>query len=121
MPRRALPVIPAGRRRLPLAAASRPVDRETRPVNAIWELTLRCDLSCRHCSSHAGRPRPDELSTREALAVVDEMADLGVLEVTLIGGEAYLHEGFAEIARAIRRRQMECTMVTGGRGVTREL
>jgi radical SAM protein with 4Fe4S-binding SPASM domain len=49
------------------------------------------------------------------------MADLGVLEVTLIGGEAYLHEGFADVVRAIRSRGMECTMVTGGRGVTPEV
>jgi radical SAM protein with 4Fe4S-binding SPASM domain len=122
-PKRSLPlapVAPVGRRRLPLAESARPVDR-VRPVNAVWELTLRCDLACRHCSSRAGRGRPDELSTTEALDVVDQMADLGILEVTLIGGEAYLHEGFADVVRAIRRRGMECTMVTGGRGVTPEV
>lgn len=48
------------------------------------------------------------------------MADLGVLEVTLIGGEAYLHEGWPDVVRRIRERGMECTMVTGGRGMTRE-
>ncbi len=117
---RALPVVAPARRRLPLAPEARPVDRATRPVNAIWELTLRCDLACRHCSSRAGKKRPDELSTDEALRVVDEMADLGVLEVTLIGGEAYLHEGWIDVVRAIRRRGMECTMVTGGRGMTAE-
>jgi len=89
-------------------------------VNAVWELTLRCDLACRHCSSRAGRARPDELSTSEALEVVDQMADLGVLEVTLIGGEAYLHDGWAEVVRRIRARGMECTMVTGGRGLDAE-
>jgi MoaA/NifB/PqqE/SkfB family radical SAM enzyme len=120
--RRSLPIAPlaAGRRRLPLAESARPVDRAVRPVNAVWELTLRCDLACRHCSSRAGRPRPDELTTREALDVVDQMADLGVLEVTLIGGEAYLHEGWTDIVRAIRKRNMDCTVVTGGRGMTRD-
>ncbi len=97
-----------------------PIDREVRPINAIWELTLRCDLACRHCSSRAGSARPDELTTPEALDVVDQIADLGVLEVTLIGGEAYLHEGWPKIVAAIRARGMECTMVTGGRGMTRE-
>jgi len=48
------------------------------------------------------------------------MADVGVLEVTLIGGEAYLHEGWIDIVRAIRERGMECTMVTGGRGMDGE-
>ena len=110
----------AARRRLPLADAARAVDRAARPIYAVWEVTLRCDLSCRHCSSQAGRPRPDELTTREALDVVDQLADLGVREVTLIGGEAYLRDDWLEIVRAVRGRRMECTVVTGGRGFTRE-
>jgi radical SAM protein with 4Fe4S-binding SPASM domain len=114
------PRSPPARRHLPLADRARPEDRRAKPLNAVWELTLRCDLACRHCSSRAGRARPDELTTTEALHVVDQMADLGVLEVTLIGGEAYLHEGWTDIVRAIRRRGMECTMVTGGRGMTPE-
>jgi radical SAM protein with 4Fe4S-binding SPASM domain len=120
--RRDLPLaVPgAAARRLPLAEGARTIDRAAKPINAVWELTLRCDLSCQHCSSRAGRPRPDELTTAEAIDLVDQMADLGVLEVTLIGGEAYLHEGWTDVVRAIRRRGMECTMVTGGRGMTAE-
>ena len=40
-------------------------------------MTLACDLACRHCGSRAGRARPDELTTAEALNLVDQMADLG--------------------------------------------
>jgi radical SAM protein with 4Fe4S-binding SPASM domain len=105
---------------LPLAEHTRPVDRRARPINAVWELTLRCDLACHHCSSRAGRPRADELTTAEAVDVVRQMAELGVLEVTLIGGEAYLHEGWTDVVREIRKHGMECTMVTGGRGMDSE-
>ena len=45
------------------------------------------------------------------------MADLGVKEVTLIGGEAYLRDDWLEIVREIRRLGMDCTMTTGGRGI----
>jgi radical SAM protein with 4Fe4S-binding SPASM domain len=120
---RKLPLAPLAapaRRHLPLANHARAVDRATRPQYAVWEVTLRCDLACRHCSSRAGRARPDELTTAEALDLVDQLADLGVLEVTLIGGEAYLREDWLDIIRAIRRRGMECTMVSGGRGLTRD-
>jgi MoaA/NifB/PqqE/SkfB family radical SAM enzyme len=41
----------------------------------VWELTLRCDLACDHCGSRAGKARPDELSTDEALDVVRQLAD----------------------------------------------
>src|SRR5579862_5237212 len=111
---------PPARRRLPLAGKVRAADRAVRPTYAVWEITLRCDLACNHCSSRAGRARPDELSTAEALDLVDQIADLGVLEVTLIGGEAYLRDDWTTIVAAIRGRGMECTMVTGGRGMTAE-
>jgi radical SAM protein with 4Fe4S-binding SPASM domain len=96
----------------------RPIDREWRPRYAVWELTLRCDLACRHCGSRAGRERPDELTTGEALDLVDQMAGMGVAEVTIIGGEAYLRDDWMLIARAITDRGIELSMTTGGRGLT---
>jgi MoaA/NifB/PqqE/SkfB family radical SAM enzyme len=107
--------------RLPLAHEARSIDRKWRPHYVIWEVTLRCDLSCAHCSSRAGHARDDELSTGEELALVDELADLGLEEVILIGGEAYLRSDWLDIVRAIRGRGMRCTMVTGGRAFSDDL
>src|SRR5258708_28180817 len=120
--RRSLPVAPEARparRHLPLAPEARDVD-EVRPIYAVWEITLRCDLACVHCGSRAGRARPDELTTAECLDLVDQMADLGVREVTLIGGEAYLRDDWLEIVRALRRRGMQATMTSGGPGLAAE-
>jgi radical SAM protein with 4Fe4S-binding SPASM domain len=117
---RSLPIAPhaaPARRRLELAPEARDVDRRWRPIYCVWEITLRCDLACRHCGSRAGRARPDELTRAEALDVVDQMADLGVMEVTIIGGEAYLRDDWTAIAAHIVRRGMTCTMTTGGRGL----
>ncbi|HLK38389.1 MAG TPA: radical SAM protein [Polyangiaceae bacterium] len=123
-PRRGLPLAPLakpGARRLPLAAESRDVDRQARPIYAVWEITLACDLACRHCGSRAGRARPDELTTAEALDLVEQMARLGVKEVSLIGGEAYLRPDWLDLVRAIRGHGMAVGMTTGGRGLTAEL
>jgi radical SAM protein with 4Fe4S-binding SPASM domain len=120
---RSLPIAPTAipsRRTLPLAGEPRDIDRQWRPIYAVWEITLKCDLACRHCGSRAGRARPDELTTAEALDLVDQMAELGVKEITLIGGEAYLRDDWTEIARHIRQRGMQCGMTTGGRGVNAE-
>jgi radical SAM protein with 4Fe4S-binding SPASM domain len=106
--------------RLPLAPASREIDRSWQPVYAVWEVTLRCDLACRHCASRAGRGRPDELTTAEALDLVAQMADLGVKEVTLIGGEAYLREDWTDIIRAATAAGIVVSVTTGGRGLTPE-
>jgi radical SAM protein with 4Fe4S-binding SPASM domain len=123
-PRRSLPwveTLPSRVRQLPLLAEVRPQDRAARPVHAVWELTLRCDLACRHCGSRAGRPRPDELTLSEALDLVTHLAGLGVTEVTLIGGEAYLYHGWTEVVRAVRSQGMSCAVVSGGQGITAEV
>jgi MoaA/NifB/PqqE/SkfB family radical SAM enzyme len=91
------------------------------PAYVVWELTLRCDQPCAHCGSRAGKARPEELSTEKALAVADELAALGAREVVLIGGEAYLHAGFLDVARRLRDGGVNPVMTTGGRGITAEL
>ncbi len=91
------------------------------PAYVVWELTLRCDQPCAHCGSRAGSERPDELSTAEALAVVSQLAALRAQEVVLIGGEAYLYDGFLDVIRALRDAGIRPTMTTGGRGISAEL
>jgi radical SAM protein with 4Fe4S-binding SPASM domain len=102
-------------RRLEVASA------EYFPAYVVWEITLQCDQPCRHCGSRAGARRPSELSTEEALGVVKQLRDMRAREVVLIGGEAYLHEGFFEIIRALKAAGIRPTMTTGGRGITRAL
>lgn len=120
--RRALPVFGAElhRRSSHGLGAPLPSDKAYRPVYVVWELTQACDHGCGHCGSRSGRALPDELSTEEALGLVNQMAALGVREVTLIGGEAYLHPGFLDIAREIVRLGMHCSVTTGGRAVDEE-
>jgi len=57
--------------------------RLSRPVTANLELTLRCNLRCKHCIVSAGEPRENELTTSEWLRLVD---GLGSLQYTLTGG-----------------------------------
>ena len=92
-----------------------------RQSRAIWEITLRCNLSCLHCGSRAAEARSHELSTAEALDLVRQLAEVGIDEVALIGGEAFLRRDWLEIAAEITRRGMLCTMVTGGYGITENL
>ena len=54
------------------------------PLFVNWELTLACNLRCRHCGSSAGKKRPDELTTDEALAICDQLPALLVQEVDLL-------------------------------------
>jgi radical SAM protein with 4Fe4S-binding SPASM domain len=118
-PRRALPIFSPSPAPEPLAEA-RAKDAAYKPLVAVWEITLRCDLACRHCGSRAGGERPDEMTTAECLDVVRQLAEIGTREVALIGGEAYLRDDWLEVVSAIKARGMLPTMTTGGRGLTRE-
>ena len=91
-----------------------------REAYAVWELTLRCNLACGHCGSRAGERRDNELNTEEALDLVRQLSEVGIDEVTIEGGEAFLRADWATIARAITDAGMACTLVTGGYGVSRE-
>jgi radical SAM protein with 4Fe4S-binding SPASM domain len=115
-----LPILRNEHKRLPLAASARAIDRACRPIYAVWEVTLRCDLACLHCGSRAGKSRRDELDTAECVDLIAQMAALGVREVSLIGGEVYLRDDWPALVRAVKDHGMECGIVSGGRGLTLE-
>lgn len=96
------------------------LQRKGRKVYAVWEITLACNLACIHCGSRAGKARKDELSTQEALNVIDQLAECGVTEVTLIGGEAFVRKDWLQLVRAIVQQGMTCTLTTGGYGISRK-
>jgi len=114
--------------RLPVVDSLPPADSRRLPADwdpaaptprlAVWEITLACDQRCIHCGSRAGKARPDELTTDECLDLIAQMKALGVGEVVLLGGEAYLRSDFTQLVRAIREAGMACAMTTGGRSLT---
>jgi len=86
-----------------------------RPYQVVWEITLACDLNCRHCGSRAGRPRDDELSTPEALRLCRDLAELGTRRVTLAGGEPTLRQDWPMLADALVSRGIHVNLLTNGR------
>lgn len=84
------------------------------PDYLLWEITLRCNLRCLHCAARAGRPRKDELSTREALDLCDQIAGLGIPAVALMGGEPLLRRDWKEIARRLVSHGIRVGLVTNG-------
>jgi radical SAM protein with 4Fe4S-binding SPASM domain len=95
-------------------------DLPAHPRYVVWELTLACDLACRHCGSRAGLPREAELTVNEAIGVADQLAAMGTREVAFIGGEAYLAPQWLQIVRAVAGRGMRPVMTTGARALTTE-
>ena len=67
------------------------------PICLTWEITYGCNLACVHCLSSSGRRDPAELSTAEAMAVIDELHDLQVFYVNIGGGEPTIRPDFYEL------------------------
>src|ERR1700712_5449267 len=67
------------------------------PICLTWELTYACNLSCVHCLSSSGRRDPNELTTAEAKAVIDELERMQVFYVNIGGGEPTVRPDFWEL------------------------
>lgn len=86
--------------------------RRNVPLHVLYEVTERCNYACTHCYlPHRG---DDELSTAEALAMIDGLADAGTMFLTLTGGEIFLRRDIFEIAEHARAREMVLRIFTNG-------
>ena len=82
---------------------------------AVWEITLKCNIHCLHCGSNAdSNKRPNELTTDEALDLVEQLADLGCKRVVLSGGEPFLRKDWAVIAHRIVQLGMDVSFISNG-------
>jgi radical SAM protein with 4Fe4S-binding SPASM domain len=88
---------------------------------AVLELTNRCNLRCPHCASNSGPPRENELSKEEWFNVIKEMKSLGMLEITIIGGEVFLNKDWFEIAKFINSIGIKLVIITNGTIVSDEI
>ncbi len=65
-----------------------------------WELTRACNLACRHCRASAlACAPPGELTTQEALALLDDIAAFAQPTIILTGGEPLLRADLYDLAR----------------------
>ncbi len=90
------------------------MDFEGFPFIVGWELTLACNLRCRHCGSSAALPRRDELKLEESLAICDQLPALLVQEVDFTGGEPLLHPEWWRIAARIAELGIGTKILTNG-------
>lgn len=91
------------------------------PVNLTWEVTLACNLRCRHCLSSSAEPAADELTTREALDLVEQLHQQKVFQINFGGGEPFMRPDFMEILEACHQRGIMTCISTNGTLIDAEL
>jgi PqqA peptide cyclase len=91
------------------------------PMSLLAELTHRCPLQCPYCSNPLALERRNaELRTEDWIRVLDEAAELGVLQVHFSGGEPMLRADLAPLVKHATARGLYSNLITSGVLLDRE-
>ncbi|MBN1105913.1 MAG: 12,18-didecarboxysiroheme deacetylase [Deltaproteobacteria bacterium] len=93
---------------------------DKKPV-VVWNITRSCNLKCIHCYAHAVRRSEErELDTRQALAVLDDLARFGSPVILFSGGEPLVRPDLVQLARCAVDKGMRAVVSTNGTLITRK-
>ena len=86
------------------------------PRLVFWETTAACNLVCSHCrrTDVADQMTPDELSTQEARAMIDELSDWGRTILVFSGGEPLMRPDIFELMRYANQKGVIVALATNG-------
>ena len=89
--------------------------RQGRPVTVTFQVTDRCNYECVHC--YQEHTKHDELSFAEIERILRELADAGVLFLTLMGGEFFMRRDADDILRTAHELGFALKLLTTGHHV----
>lgn len=85
------------------------------PEAVHWAITYRCHAACLDCyAERHRRAEAIELSTTEALQVVDRVAEWGAFQLAIGGGEPLLRNDLPTIVRHAREQGLSVHVTTSG-------
>lgn len=90
------------------------------PVYAHFGITHRCDLTCKMCGIWRYGNKKEELSIPEIQQMAERMARLGVVQLSIGGGEPFAYENVEEAAKAFVDVGLNVRLLTNGVQVPRE-
>lgn len=92
-----------------------------KPV-VVWNLTRTCNLKCLHCYADSeAKMYPGELTTGEALKVIDDLSEFKIAALLLSGGEPLLRRDIFELAHHANAKDLRTTLSTNGTLITLEM
>lgn len=78
-----------------------------------FELTSRCNERCIHCYiPNAKKNTGGDMSLEKVKSIIDEFAENGGLQVTLSGGEVFLHKDIIPIIKYCREKDLMITILS---------
>ena len=101
----------------PQETPARLPENQLEPYSVTWGVTHPCNLRCPHCYDTSKFPRTD-LSTEQALTVIDRLAEIGINFVVFSGGEPLLRRDLFTLMEYCRERFVEIGMRSNGTLIT---
>jgi radical SAM protein with 4Fe4S-binding SPASM domain len=89
--------------------------------HVVWEMTGSCNLNCIHCHAFGGEASYDELTKEEGMALIDQIAALGIRTFVFTGGEPLLREDLFELIAYARSKGFTVFIATNGTLITNEV
>lgn len=83
------------------------------PETVHWAITYRCDKNCPDCYTQRFSFIKDELDTNESLKLVDKIADWGVFQLSIGGGEPLMRKDLPQIVSHANNRGLSVNVTTG--------
>ena len=69
-------------------------------------ITDNCNLRCKYCSHFSSENEVDDLPKEEWFKFFEELGRLGIMEITLQGGEPFAREDIKELIQSIVKNKM---------------
>ena len=96
------------------------------PFGIVTAITYRCNLKCKHCFTRSPelnqkKLMKKEMSTHQWIHFFDQIADMGVHEIYLGGGEPLVREDFLTLIKEARNRDIGTTLTTNGTLLTEDI
>jgi len=90
------------------------------PFLVVWDITYQCNLKCRHCYANAGKSLDDELTTEQALTVIDKLDHASVPIIAFSGGEPLVRSDIFELAKYALEKGIYVAIATNGTLISKE-
>lgn len=85
------------------------------PLHVTWNFTAKCSLECLHCYSDNKKKKPrEELTEKETMSLVDNLARSGVAILTLSGGEPMQRKDIFRVAKRATEKGIYVRVETSG-------
>lgn len=82
---------------IPLSFRPERTDIISVPVRVYFELTERCNLSCKHCFVGSSPLSKNGMSTSTIFSLLEDMKDAGVINIRFTGGEPTARDDWFDI------------------------